>query len=77
MLLAMKILMKLLSDEGVKKRYKKAGAMFGDALSYIYMGECIGFEMLLDRLARWEEEYASRGYRTISLGAFVDFNQRE
>lgn len=60
-------------DEEVVQRYIDAGAIFGDAVSYIYMGECVGFE---DRLKDWEEAeqaYAALGYRTISLDDFVSF----
>lgn len=63
---------KLLSDKIVEKKYISAGEVFGDAVSYLYMGECIGFEKLFRRWAAWEKEYARRGYRTISLDHFVD-----
>src|SRR3989344_2686550 len=49
-----------------------AGA-FGDAVSYMYMGECLGFKRMLHAWARWEAEYARRGYRTISLDDFIDY----
>lgn len=58
-------------DEEVIIEYRQAGVEFGDVVSYIYMGECIGFDKML---ARWEEaerEYAELGYRTISLDDFV------
>lgn len=61
------------NDSQVEKAYLEAGRVFGDAVSYIYMGECIGFSKLLDEWAKWEKEYAERGYRTISLDAFVQY----
>ena len=68
----MKFIRRLLPDSYIEKRYVRAGATFGDAVSYIYIGECIGFEGLLNKWANWEEEYALRGFRTVSLGRFVD-----
>lgn len=41
---------KFLSDTQVERRYVGAGGIFGDAVSYIYMGECIGFAKLLTNL---------------------------
>lgn len=57
----------------VVQRYVDAGSIFGDAVSFIYMGQCVGFE---DRLKAWEEAevaYAGLGYRTLSLDDFVDY----
>ncbi len=68
----MKFIRRLLPDSAVEKRYVRAGATFGDAVSYLYIGECIGFEGLLNKWANWEEEYAHRGLRTVSLDRFVD-----
>lgn len=55
----------------VQKRYLRAGAEFGDAVSYLYMGECIGFEKLLDAWAKAEKRYASVGFRTLPVEVFV------
>lgn len=60
-----------LSDAQVLERYRKAGAIFGDAVSYIYMGECIGFKKLHAEWARWELEASHRGFRTFSVDSFV------
>ncbi len=59
------------SDAKVAQRYLNAGTEFGDAVSYIYMGECVGFEKMLDKWAKLEKEYASRGYKTISIDDFI------
>lgn len=60
------------SDRQVEKRYVRAGAVFGDAVSYLYMGVCVGFIRRFKTWARWEKEYASRGFRTVSIDAFIE-----
>ncbi len=62
---------KWLSDSQVTKQYVKAGASFGDLVSYLYMGECVSFEQLLNKWDKWEQEYANRGFRPISLDRFI------
>jgi len=61
------------SDSSLQEQYLRAGGHFGDAVSYIYMGECIGFKELLDTWAKLELEYADRGFRTISLDEFIEY----
>lgn len=63
----------ILSDNRVEKSYINAGAAFGDALSYSGMGSIVGFDEMLDSWARWEKEYVQRGYKTISVDAFINF----
>ncbi len=58
-------------DEKLVKKYVEAGAKFGDAVSYLYIGECIGFEDLLNAWAKAEKEYASKGFRTIPIDDFI------
>lgn len=53
--------------------YQFAGYEFGVAVSYIYMGECVGFEDLLKRWEDAESAYVSLGYRAISVDDFVSF----
>lgn len=53
--------------------YLLAGEEFGIAVSYIYMGECVGFENLLTKWERAEEDYAGMGYRTLTLNDFVGY----
>lgn len=57
----------------IVERYVRAGARFGEAISYIYMGECIGFHSIRARWERFERKYASLGYRTISLDDFIEY----
>ncbi|MDP3963343.1 MAG: hypothetical protein Q8Q39_02495 [bacterium] len=64
---------KILSDATIQKRYVRVGGAFGGAVSYSYMGECVGFKRMLNRWARWEAEYIRRGYRAISLDDFIDY----
>lgn len=63
---------KTITDEEIVMAYLLNGAMFGDAVSYIYMGECIGFEDLLTKWETCEVAYANLGFRTLSLDDFVD-----
>lgn len=62
-----------LSDEEVQKKYVEAGKSMGDALSYIYMGRCGGFEEMLENWAYWEREYAVRGYKTLPVDDFIEY----
>lgn len=66
----MSFIKRILPYSLVERRYLRAGSEFGDAVSCIYMGECIGFKSLLNKLADWEREYARRGYRTVSINDF-------
>jgi hypothetical protein len=56
----------------LQKRYLDTGLTFGEAVSYIYLGECIGFKRILRNLEDLEREYAKRGFRTISIDDFED-----
>lgn len=58
-------------NERLVQKYIKAGAEFGDAVSYLYIGECIGFEELLNAWAKKEKEYADKGFRTIPIDDFI------
>lgn len=64
-------LRKFLSDEWIEKKYIQAGRIFGDAVSYSYMGESGNMTSLLNAYDSWESEYARRGFRTINLDDFV------
>lgn len=61
------------SQKKVKAKYRQTGAHFGDAISYGYMGECIGFDGMMQAWAKWERCYAALGYRTISLDRFTEY----
>jgi hypothetical protein len=67
------IFLRFLRDRTVEKYYIAVGRVFGNAVSYIYMGECVGFETLLASWEKWETEYSRRGYRTLPLDDFVEY----
>lgn len=60
------------SDQDLLNNYVEAGAIFGSAVSQLYMGECIGFDKLFRKWEKLEKEYINRGYRAISLDSFVE-----
>lgn len=62
-----------MSEASVWEGYVAAGKQFGDALSYGYMGTPLYHDQMLAQWQRWEAEYAKRGYRTISLDAFIEW----
>lgn len=64
---------RLMSDKSVEEKYLFEGGVFGDVVSYGYLGECVGLERFLDVWERWEYIYAARGYRTIPLKQFVEY----
>lgn len=59
------------SEDHTINNYVRCGCEFGAAVSYIYMGECIGFGDLLSAWEKSEKEYSSLGYRTLTVDAFV------
>lgn len=62
---------RFLTDRQVEKRYANSGCVFGDAVSYLFIGECENFESMLRKWADWEHEYALRGYRTLPIDDFI------
>ena len=52
-------------------RYIRTGNSFGDAVSYLYMGECVGFKEILAAWEHWEQEIVKYGYRPFDLDIFV------
>ena len=67
------MLERFMTDKWIEKHYAKAGRIFGDAVSYIYMGECVGFDSMLAKWEKLEAEYAKRGYRTLPVDDFVAY----
>lgn len=61
----------------IPDEYVRSGLEFGEAVSYLHLGECDGFEGMLAAWERAEQSYASQGFRTLSLDAFVDAAARE
>ena len=65
------MLERFLSDKQVEGRYVDWGKLFGEAVSYLHVGECHGFECMLAMWEKWEAEYARRGYKTLPLDDFI------
>jgi hypothetical protein len=67
----MKFLLQLLSDEQLGEKYLEAGCEYGLAIKDLPMGKISNFNLVLNRWSWLEQEYALRGYRTISLDDFI------
>ncbi len=66
---------RFLSDKQVQARYVAAGTTVGGVISDVilhwFANDTPDFDRLRSRWAKWEREYARRGYRTISLEHFA------
>ena len=63
-----------LSLEKVKAKYKRAGASYGDAVSYVpIMGKCIGFDQRREEFEFWEDEWVRRGQIPVPFDNFVRY----
>lgn len=58
---------------GVQRRYLRAGGAISAEVSYLYMGECVGFGDLLDEWQEAEREYAAVGFRTFPIENLAAF----
>lgn len=52
--------------------YLRSGMIFGEMVSYGYLGKAFGFEKRLEHWGSWEKDYSRRGFRTISLDDFIE-----
>jgi len=59
------------AENKVKKWYIEAGNTFGDAVSYLYIGECVGFRDMLATWEYWEQEIVKYGYKPFDVDAFI------
>ena len=66
----MLIFRKWMSDKRVEKNYVAVGAWVGDVVS-VAIGEAVGMGRKVNQWEKWEQEYAIRGYRTVSLDRFI------
>jgi hypothetical protein len=66
----MSLFTRFLSNKTVEKKYLKAGAEFGESLSYNFVGKDVMFDLKLQNLVYWEKLYSERGFKTISLQKF-------
>lgn len=60
-----------LSNAFIEEHYHFYGAVFGEAVSYLALGECVDFHERFDAWAFWERAYSKRGFRTISIDDFM------
>jgi hypothetical protein len=66
-----------LSDKEVQRRYMEAGGAVGDAFLKTAGGETIkalDFESARLQWGKWEEIFASRGFRPLPIYYFIRFN---
>lgn len=61
------------SDKKLQHRYVKAGRAYGDAVSYSMMGSVVGIREMRLKYEKLEQEYAARGYRTVTLRRFIEY----
>lgn len=60
------------TDAQVTQQYVATGKEFGSVASNLgAMGECIGFEKYLSAWEKAEKDYSDRGFRTLSVDAFI------
>ncbi len=52
-------------------RYVSVGLQWGDAESYSFMGECVGYSSLCKALERLETQYAKLGYKVVGRETWV------
>ena len=53
-------------------KYISVGEDLGDAISYSYMGEIVGFERLKKKFIKLQSKIIARGYLPYTLKEFVD-----
>lgn len=59
------------SEKTIVKQYYYWGCEYGDALSYWFMGKCVGFDKLEKKFQYWSKQYMALGYEPISVDDFV------
>jgi hypothetical protein len=62
-----------LHREYLVEQYLRAGAQFGDAITSMFIGECVDLETARLNWARYERHYAHLGYRTIAPEDFIEY----
>ena len=64
-------ILKLYTDNFLRKRYRKAGLIYGEAISYAFLGKCLGYDAIRDRFIKLEKEWVRRGFKKISKDDWV------
>jgi hypothetical protein len=59
------------NDEEIEVLYLNAGALLGETIYDTWPDAPQRLEPLVEAWERWERAYAGRGYRTLSLDAFI------
>jgi|688.fasta_scaffold433439_2 hypothetical protein len=62
---------KSLWEDFIISRYVSVGLQWGDAESYSFMGECVGYNSLCKSLERLETQYAKLGYKVVDRETWV------
>ena len=66
-----KDLIKKLWEKIVINQYVSAGLQWGDATSYGFMGEAVGYKSMEKRLKFWEKYYKKFGYEPVDCHIWV------
>ncbi len=64
-------LIRIIKDTIIESRYIRSGKRFADHASWLEIENLGWFEHLLNEWEKAEEKYASRGYNTVNLYAFI------
>jgi hypothetical protein len=64
-------LLKRLWEDFIVSRYVSIGLQWGDAESYSFMGECVGYKSLCKALEKLETQYANLGYKVVDRKTWV------
>ena len=59
------------NDDVIEVMYLNAGALFGELIYDRWPDDRGDLCDMLDAWQKWEKEYAARGYKTLSLDAFI------
>jgi hypothetical protein len=62
---------KKLWEDFIISRYVSVGLQWGDAESYSFMGECVGYKSLCRALERLETQYQNMGYKVVDRETWV------
>jgi hypothetical protein len=68
----MKQTIKNLWEKIVINRYVSAGLRWGDATSYAFIGEAVGYKFMEKLLYFWEKYYKKLGYKPVNCHIWVD-----
>jgi len=70
-MMKVKDLIKKLWEKIVINQYVSAGLQWGDATSYGFMGEAVGYKSMEKRLKFWEKHYKNFGYEPVNRHIWI------